>query len=281
MPKIRDSAYYDDAGGYRRAALDDKLAFFIQHPVWEGHPEYFMKNGSPKELYAISGMTIENMLRLAGMGQQAMNVTEGFNYLVEQRARGNVHFISGLYPESERKKDPEKEKTRGLLYQGKAGKPLAVVIADQLTKLWIVETIPENETGYSFLGGFIRIIHVRNDAVAFSLGASLDVPLKIVLFIILPLVLVSFLAYCILSEKRKGEFTVFEKWCLAGIIGGGAGNLIDRLFRSMRVVDWISVKMYGFLSMEYFPTWNIADASVVICVILLMLSLVFCHKRGR
>lgn len=78
MPKIRDSAYYDDAGGYRRAALDDKLAFFIQHPVWEGHPEYFMKNGSPKELYAISGMTIENMLRLAGMGQQAMNVTEGF-----------------------------------------------------------------------------------------------------------------------------------------------------------------------------------------------------------
>ena len=101
MPKIRDSAYYDDAGGYRRAALDDKLAFFIQHPVWEGHPEYFMKNGSPKELYAISGMTIENMLRLAGMGQQAMNVTEGFNYLVEQRARGNVHFISGLYPESE------------------------------------------------------------------------------------------------------------------------------------------------------------------------------------
>lgn len=129
MPKIRDSAYYDDAGGYRRAALDDKLAFFIQHPVWEGHPEYFMKNGSPKELYAISGMTIENMLRLAGMGQQAMNVTEGFNYLVEQRARGNVHFISGLYPESERKKDPEKEKTRGLLYQGKAGKPLAVVIA--------------------------------------------------------------------------------------------------------------------------------------------------------
>ena len=158
---------------------------------------------------------------------------------------------------------------------------LAVVIADQMTKLWIVETIPENETGYSFLGGFIRIIHVRNNAVAFSLGSSLDVPLKIVLFIILPLVLVSFLAYCILSEKRKGEFTVFEKWCLAGIIGGGAGNLIDRLFRSMRVVDWISVKMYGFLSMEYFPTWNIADASVVICVILLMLSLVFCHKRGR
>ena len=141
---------------------------------------------------------------------------------------------------------------------------LAIVIADQLTKLWIVKTIPENETGYSFLGGFLRIIHVRNDAVAFSLGSSLDVPLKIVLFIILPLALVSFLAYCIISEKRKG-----------------VGNLIDRLLRSMRVVDWISVKMYGFLSMEYFPTWNIADASVVICVILLMLSLVFCHRRGQ
>ena len=129
MPKIRDSAYYDDAGGYRRAALDDKLAFFIQHPVWEGHPEYFMKNGSPKELYAISGMTIENMLRLAGMGQQAMNVTEGFNYLVEQRARGNVHFISGLYPESEKKKGSGERKDARTVILGKAGKPLAVVIA--------------------------------------------------------------------------------------------------------------------------------------------------------
>ncbi len=158
---------------------------------------------------------------------------------------------------------------------------LAVVIADQLTKLWIVKTIPENEIGYSFLDGFLRIIHVRNDAVAFSLGSSLDIPLKIVLFVILPLFLISFLAYLAVSGKRDGDFSTFEKWCLAGIVGGGAGNLIDRIFRSLRVVDWISVKMYGFLSMEYFPTWNIADASVVVCVILLMLSLVFCHKSGQ
>ena len=138
-----------------------------------------------------------------------------------------------------------------------------VVLADQLTKAWIVATIPEDGVGYSFLGGFLRIIHVRNDAVAFSLGSSLDVPLKIVLFIALPIALVSFLSFLIVSSRHEGELTELDLWCLAGIVGGGVGNLVDRLFRSLRVVDWISVRMYGLLGMEYFPTWNIADAAVV------------------
>lgn len=156
---------------------------------------------------------------------------------------------------------------------------LAVVIADQLTKCWVVATIPENSVGYSFFGGFLRIIHVRNDAVAFSLGSSLDVPVKIVMFIVLPVLLVSFLSWLIVSQKHGGQFTRAELWCLAGVVGGGAGNLIDRLLRSLRVVDWISVRMYGLFGMEYFPTWNIADASVVCSVLLLLILLFFSRKR--
>lgn len=156
---------------------------------------------------------------------------------------------------------------------------LAVVAADQLTKCWVVATIPENTVGYSFLGGFLRIIHVRNDAVAFSLGSSLDVPVKIVMFIVLPLLLVAFLSWLIVSQKHGGQFTRAQLWCLAGVVGGGAGNLIDRLLRSLRVVDWISVRMYGLFGMEYFPTWNIADASVVCSVLLLLILLFFSRKR--
>lgn len=58
--------------------------------------------------------------------------------------------------------------------------------------------------------------------------------------------------------------------------GGGTGNLIDRIFRGgFRVVDFISVKVYGFLGFERWPTWNIADASLVISGILLAVSLLF------
>lgn len=157
---------------------------------------------------------------------------------------------------------------------------LAVILADQLTKLWIVMTIPEGTVGYSFLTGFLRIVHVRNDAVAFSLGSSLELPVKVALFIVLPIVLVAFLSFLIVSKRYDGELTGLERWCLAGIVGGGVGNLIDRIFRSLRVVDWVSVRMYGLFGMDYFPTWNLADAAVVCSVILLAILLLFNHKKA-
>lgn len=157
---------------------------------------------------------------------------------------------------------------------------LAVILADQLTKLWIVMTIPEGTVGHSFLSGFLRIVHVRNDAVAFSLGSSLELPVKVALFIVLPIVLVSFLSFLIVSKRYDGELSALERWCLAGIVGGGVGNLIDRIFRSLRVVDWVSVRMYGLFGMDYFPTWNLADAAVVCSVILLAILLLFNHKKA-
>lgn len=153
-----------------------------------------------------------------------------------------------------------------------------IVVLDQVTKLWIVMTVEENTVGWSFLGGFLRIIHVRNDAVAFSLGSSLDIPVKLVLFVALPLALVVFLAWLVASQRGEKEVGSAGLWCLAGIVGGGIGNLIDRIFRQLRVVDWISVRMYGFLGMDYFPTFNLADSAVVVSAILLVILLLV---RGR
>ena len=64
-------------------------------------------------------------------------------------------------------------------------------------------------------------------------------------------------------------------------IGGGVGNLIDRIFRSLRVVDFISTDMYGFLGFDRFPTYNVADSAVVISVILLFISILFVKKDGK
>jgi signal peptidase II len=64
-------------------------------------------------------------------------------------------------------------------------------------------------------------------------------------------------------------------------LGGGIGNLIDRIFRNFRVVDFISVKVYGFLGFERWPTWNIADASLVVSGILLAASIILESKEGK
>lgn len=154
-----------------------------------------------------------------------------------------------------------------------------IVILDQVTKALVVAYIPENTVKFSLFNDFLRIVHVRNTAVAFSLGEGLEMPLKIVLFIVVPLILVAAISYYIVKDER--EFSRFEEYMLAGFVGGGCGNLIDRVFRHMSVVDFISTNNYGLFGMERFPTYNIADASVVICVILLVLSMLFFKKGNK
>ncbi|MBI9094484.1 MAG: signal peptidase II [Sphaerochaeta sp.] len=150
---------------------------------------------------------------------------------------------------------------------------LAVIISDQLSKAWIVATIAENTIGFRFLGDFIAIVHVRNTAIAFSMGVGLPAFAKLVGFIFLPIILL--IGVSVLYFSRKVELTRLQRWTLALFLGGGIGNLVDRIFRSFRVVDFISVKVYGFLGFERWPTWNIADASLVISGILIALTILW------
>jgi signal peptidase II len=95
------------------------------------------------------------------------------------------------------------------------------------------------------------------------------------LFIILPLgVLGALLAYYLKTD----EFSTFQRWAVCGIIGGGFGNLIDRIFRPNGVVDFVSVNFYGLFGLSRWPTFNVADSSVVVCGIILFASVMFAPK---
>ncbi len=154
---------------------------------------------------------------------------------------------------------------------------LLVILLDQLSKWWIVYHVRTGSIHASFLSDFVWIVHVRNNAVGFSLGSGLSDTLRTILFIILPLFLLSAL---ILYIVRSRQMSLLQRWTLSGIIGGGLGNLGDRIFREEWVVDFISVRVYGFLGFERWPTFNVADASIVVCAILLMISLLF-DMRGE
>ena len=121
---------------------------------------------------------------------------------------------------------------------------VVVFVLDQGTKFLIVKTIPPYTIGASFFGDFLRIIHVYNPGIAFSMGNSLPDTLRGLLFAIIPL------------------------------IGGGLGNIYDRFFRPKGVVDFIDVKFYGLFGLERWPTFNVADAAVLICGFLLIISFI-------
>ncbi|MFW5842597.1 MAG: signal peptidase II [Spirochaetota bacterium] len=149
---------------------------------------------------------------------------------------------------------------------------LGIILADQITKAIIVSNLALVYDGgpiIEVIGDFLRIIHARNLGIAFSIGRGLPPVLRTLLFIALPVVVLGGVFWYYLQSD---EFTPLQRWALAGILGGGVGNLIDRVFRSGGVVDFIDVRIYGFLGMERWPTFNIADASVVVSGILLLLT---------
>lgn len=154
---------------------------------------------------------------------------------------------------------------------------LLVLVVDQLTKAWVVATIPENTVGYKLFGDFLEIWHVRNTAIAFSVGTSLELPVKIVCFIILPAILLGAVAYLVASDHK--DMTERLRWILALFLGGGLGNLCDRMFRHLRVVDFMANRVYGLFGMEFWPTWNVADACLVASGILLAFSVLRSSRK--
>lgn len=158
-----------------------------------------------------------------------------------------------------------------------------IILIDQLSKTWIVNNIPENTRGFSLFGGFLDIIHVTNHAVAFSLGQGLSQNIRAIFFILLPVIVMAYIFYIIVSKKKPYEINNFQLWILAGFLGGGCGNLIDRIFRNFNVIDFMSNRVYGLFGLERWPTWNFADATVVVSGILMVISIIIeerKHKKG-
>ena len=148
---------------------------------------------------------------------------------------------------------------------------LGVIILDQLTKALVVTRIEIYTVGAEYLGGLIRIIHTRNPAVAFSLGHGIPEPWRSIIVTTIPaLVLIGVLLYYWVGT----DLTPSQRWMLAGVLGGGFGNLIDRFIRSRGVVDFIDVEFFGIFGLDRWPTFNVADALICVGVALMVVEMI-------
>ena len=153
-----------------------------------------------------------------------------------------------------------------------------IILLDQASKAFIVRNWPAIGSFITdvFNNDLLIIYHVRNKAIAFSIGDGVPDQYRFFLFVLIPVAVLGFLVWYYIKTE---EFTSLQRWALAGIIGGGMGNIIDRIFRPDGVVDFISVKFFGIFGMERWPTFNVADSSVVICSILLLITMLIPQKR--
>ena len=122
-----------------------------------------------------------------------------------------------------------------------------VVVADQITKLLIATNLT-SESCFPVLGGLFNIRFVENSGAAWSILEG-----KTWLLVAISLAI---MAVCVfmLIKKTYGSKLMF--WAISLVLAGGVGNLIDRVFRGGRVVDFIE---FGFID---FPVFNVADIAV-------------------
>ena len=140
----------------------------------------------------------------------------------------------------------------------------AVAAVDQIVKWIVVATLPL-ERPVAVIGDVVRLTYVQNTAIAFSIGRGIPDDLRRVLLLILPLAAIVMIAVYYFASK---ELSRLQRWLLAAILGGGIGNYIDRIVRPDGVVDFVDVKFYGILGFSRFPTFNVADSTVVVASIL-------------
>ncbi len=157
-----------------------------------------------------------------------------------------------------------------------------VIVLDQISKALVVKFIPRSDVAPFFgsdaensvipiFGDFFRLIHVRNPAVAFSLGSSLPHNARTILFSFLPLIVI---AIVFVIYFRSTQLTKVQRWAVCGILGGGLGNLIDRFFRPDGVVDFMDCYFPIYFKSQRWPTFNVADSAVVVCGIMFIISFI-------
>jgi len=163
------------------------------------------------------------------------------------------------------KADSPRRKWRNVVFPLTA---LLVVAADQVSKIWIRshlavgESLPET--------GLFRLTHVHNTGAAFGLFQGQSFPLTIV-------ALVSAVVLLLFTPLFYYRVFAYDNWlgkpALGLILGGTAGNLVDRLHQGY-VTDFIEIGVW--------PTFNIADSAIVVGVILFaycLLSLARAEKH--
>ena len=140
---------------------------------------------------------------------------------------------------------------------------LAVFALDRWTKAWAVSELAQVHTKPLF-GDWMRLTYVRNTGVAFGLGAGQGLPFAAITAAALLLVVVLALQ----SRSR----TWLRSIALGCVIGGAAGNLLDRV-RWGSVVDFLD---FGF-GRNMFPVFNAADSAITVGVALFAWTLLFGH----
>jgi signal peptidase II len=131
-----------------------------------------------------------------------------------------------------------------------------VVIADQVTKHWAVNTLDDRTIDVVWT---LRFRLAFNSGMAFSRGDGWGPVIGVIALVVVVVFVVSL--------RRSGS-----RWSTIGvglIIGGAVGNIVDRLFRDP---GWLRGRVVDFIDLQWWPIFNVADIGITIGALMLLVG---------
>lgn len=169
---------------------------------------------------------------------------------------------------------------------------LVGVIADQASKYWVRTSEAVNAPGgIQVIPGFFSIVHAENPGAAFGMLGNVSQEWRIGIFVLFTLVAT---AIVVDMFRRLPPTDIFLSTTLGLILSGALGNVIDRVFKPIygmdaTVTDFLRLYtsdpdwaewLRGMFGMAEYPSFNIADANLVVGVGLFLVHYLFIEGRG-
>ena len=142
--------------------------------------------------------------------------------------------------------------------------PLTIVVIDQITKAIVRSTLLLHDS-VTIVPGLVDFTHVQNSGAAFGILNGVDFPFKTAA---IALIATGALVGVGLYAASLAHHQLVARLGLALIIGGAAGNLLDRIAAGS-VVDFVDVYWRTY----HFWAFNVADSAITIGVAIMILDM--------
>jgi len=142
--------------------------------------------------------------------------------------------------------------------------PIAIVALDQLSKALVRANLRVYDS-VTIIPNLMDFTHVRNTGAAFGMLDASDFPLKTT---VIAVIATAALIGVGLYSANLAAHQLLARIGLALIVGGAAGNLIDRLWFGS-VVDFVDV----YWRTHHFWAFNVADSAISVGVTVMLLDM--------
>lgn len=142
---------------------------------------------------------------------------------------------------------------------------LVIIAIDQLTKWLIVRTMELGER-IPVVENFFYITSHRNSGAAWGILQG-----QMIFFYIVTVIVVIGIIFYMQKYAKDSRLLAVS---LSLLLGGAIGNFIDRLLHQ-EVVDFLDFYIFGY----NFPIFNVADSSLTIGVILVIIATILDEKK--